>query len=210
MMNSKYDFSAKKVLDRLFDLLNEELIEKLIDEPIDLAVYTFQLKIATPITHSEFKRVIPAFVHHLYKKGLRLPQLLSGHKAFAEAAYLLESYYLNEEATGYDGALLDAVGTNMEGFELVLSRLSESIKSAEREKYLKWVFIDNFFSLNWEFRKRIVSFYLKQNEALLPAEIRDLDPARLVDCFHELFISHVLAESMIGQVLSADRHQNNS
>lgn len=210
MTNFKHDFSPKRVLDRLFDLLNDELIEKVIDEPIDLAVHTFQLKIALPITHSEFKRVISAFVHHLYKKGLRLPQHLSGHKAFAEAVYLLESYYLNEGSKGYDGALLDAVGTNMEGFELVLSRLAESIKTAERKKYIIWAFTDNLFNLNWKYRKSIVSFYLRQNEALLSAAIRDLDPARLVDCFHELFISHILAESMVGQVLSADWHQNNS
>jgi hypothetical protein len=210
MMNSEYNFSPKKVLDRLFDLLNDERIEKVIDEPIDLAVHTFQLKIKLPITHSEFKRVISAFVHHLYKKGLRLPRHLYGHKAFAEAVYLLESSYLNEGSKGYDGALLDAVGTNMEGFELVLSRLAESIKSAEREKYIIWAFTDNFFNLNWEFQKSIVSFYLIQNKALLPAELCDLDPARLVDCFHKLFINHMSVESMVRQVLNADLHQNNS
>ena len=203
MTNSKPDFSPKRVLERLFDLLNDRHIAREIDEPIDLAVHTFQLKIALPITSSEFKRIITTFVRHLYKKGLRLPQNLSEQEAFAEAIFLLEKYSQNEESIGYDGALLNAVGTDMEGFELILSQLAESIKADEREKYISWVFIDNYFHLPWELQQSIVSFYLKQNEAVLPAKLLDLGPARLVDHFPEQFINHMSTESLIGQVFSA-------
>jgi len=209
MTNSKPDFSPRRVLERLFDLLNDKRIAKEIDEPIDLAVHTFQLKITLPITSSEFKRIITTFVRHLYKKGLRLSQNLSEPEAFAEAIFLLERYGQNEESIGYDGALLNAVGTNMEGFELVLSQLAESIKTAEREKYIAWVFADNYFHLSWELQRSIVSCYLKQNEAVLPAKLLNLGPARLVDHFPEQFINHMTTESLIGQVFSADRNQNN-
>ena len=209
MTNFRHDFSPKRVLEILFDLLNDERIAKEVDEPIDLATHTFQLKIELPITSSEFKRIISTFVRHLYKRGLRLSQHLSEQEAFAEAIFLLERYSQNEESIGYDGALLNAVGTNMEGFELVLSQLAETIKSIEREKYISWVFTDNYFHLPWELQQSIVSFHLKQNEAVLPAELLDLDPARLVDHFHELFINHMSTESLIGQVFSADRNQNN-
>lgn len=208
MTNSKPDFSPRRVLERLSDLLNDKRIAKEIDEPIDLAAHTFQLKITLPITSSEFKRIITTFVRHLYKKGLRLSQNLSEPEAFAEAIFLLERYSQNEESIGYDGALLNAVGTDMEGFELVLSQLAESIKTAERKKYIAWVFTDNYFHLSWEMQRSIVSCYLKQNEAVLPAKLLDLGPARLVDHFPEQFINHMTTESLIGQVFSADRNQN--
>ena len=210
MTNFKQYFSPQKVLDRLSDVLSDEHIAKIIDEPMDLAAHTFQLKDTVPITHPEFNRVVSAFVRHLYQSAFPLPRYLSGQEALTEAVCLLESYYQNEGARGYDGALFDAVSTNIEGFELLLSRLTESIKSAERAKYVKWVFADNFFNLDWKQQHRIVSLYLRQNEAVLPAKLCDLAPARLVDCFHELFISHILTESMVGQVLSNDWHQNNN
>jgi len=210
MTNFKQYFSPQKVLDRLSNLLSDEHIAKIIDEPMDLAAHTFQVTIALPINSLKFKHIISAFVRHLYQIALPLPRYLSGQEALTEAVYLLESYYQNEGARGYDGALFDAVSTNIEGFELLLSRLTESIRSAERAKYVKRAFADNFFNLDWKQQHRIVSLYLRQNEAVLPAELCDLAPARLVDCFHELFISHILAESMVGQVLSTDWHQNNN
>lgn len=208
MTNSEHNFSSQKVLDRLSELLDEERLAKEIDEMLDVEAHNFQLKISPPINTSKFNRIVSSFVKNIYKTGLRLPIHLSGPSATAEAVYLLENYYQNEGSKGYDGALFDAVGTNIQGFELVLARLAESIKMAERTKYIAWVFADNFLNLDWKQKHRIVAFYLTQNKALLPAELCDLDPARLVDCFQELFITHMSTENMVQQVLSAGRFQS--
>jgi hypothetical protein len=208
MTNFKQCFSPQKVLDRLSDLLSDEHIAKIIDEPMDLAAHTFQVTIALPINSLKFKHIISAFARHLYRSALPLPRYLSDQESLTEAVYLLESYYQNEGARGYDGALLDAVSTNIEGFELLLSRLTDSIKSAERAKYVKWVFADNFFNLDWKQQHRIVSLYLRQNEAAFPAELCDLAPARLVDCFQKLFITYMSTESMVRQFLSVERYQS--
>ena len=203
MTNSEHNFSPEKVLEHLFDLLNEEQIAKKVDEPIDLAVQVFRLKIVVPITHSEFNRVIAAFVRHIFQSGIQLPCHLSDREALSEAVFLLERYYQNENVKGYDGALIDAIGRDTENLELVLSRLTEFIKMTERGKYVEWAFADNYFILDWGKRQSIVSTYIKQNETWLPPEIVELDPARHVNHFNKLFINHMSTESSIRQVFSA-------
>ena len=135
--------------------------------------------------------------------GAWIPHHLSNREALTEAVYLLERHYQNENVKGYDGALIDAIGRGMEGLELVLSRLTESIKLTERGKYIEWAFVDNYFSLDWGKRQCIVFTYIKQNETLLPTELLEVEPARLVNHFNELFINHLSNESSISQLFSA-------
>jgi len=202
MTNSEHNFSPEKVLEHLFDLLNEEQIVKKVDEPIDLAIQVFRLKITVPITHSEFNRVLAAFVRHIFQSGIQLPRHLSERQALSEAVFLLERYYENEDVKGYDGALIDAIGRDTENLDLVLSRLTEFIKMTERGKYVEWAFADNYSMLDWGKRKSIVSTFIKQNETWLPPELVELDTARHVNHFNELFLNHMSTESSIRQVFS--------
>jgi hypothetical protein len=202
MTNSKRNLPPEKVLDNLIDLLADEQIEKKVEEPIDLAAQVFRLNIATPITHSEFNRVIAAFVRHIFQSRIQLPRHLSDREALSEAVFLLERYYQNEDVKGYDVALIDAIGRDTENLELVLSRLTEFIKMTERGKYVKWAFVDNYYILDWCKRQSIVSTFIKQNETWLPPELVELDPARHVNHFNELFLSHISTESSIRQVFS--------
>ena len=199
MTNCNSDPSPQRVLDDLRDLLNEERISNEIAYPIDRVVATFQMKVMLPITHLKFNGIISAFVRDLYKRGLRLSMDLTREKAFIEAVSLFEKHYRNQGATGYDGALYDATGANAEGLNLVLVRLAEAIKSSEREKYVKWVFAGRFSHLDWNLKIRIVSFFLKQNEAILPKELRNTDPGRFVDDFQDLFTSSMSDENIIKQ-----------
>ena len=199
-MNSKCKLPPQKVLDNLIDLLNEEQIAQKVYEPIDFASQAFRLKIVVPITHSEFNRVITALIRHIFQSGIQLPRHLSDRQALYEAVFLLERYYQNEDVKGYDGALIEAIGRDTENLELVLLRLTEFIKMIEREKYVKWAYTDNYFILDWKTRQFVVSAYLEQNETLLPAELLELGPARLVDDFQELFTSHMSTESLNKQL----------
>jgi hypothetical protein len=200
MTNSKRNLPPERVLESLTDLLSDDQIAKKVEEPVDLAAQIFRLNIATPITHSEFNRVLAAFVRHIFKSGIQLSRYLSYRQALSEAVFLLERYYQNEGAKGYDGAMIDATRGGIECLEMVLSRLVESIKLAERKKYVEWAFADNYSMLDWEDRQCIVSAFMKQNETLLPVELLELDPVRLVDHFHEIFIQHISTESLIRQI----------
>ncbi len=191
MTNSEQNLSSEKLLDTIMDLLNEERMAREIDERIDLAVETFQVKVKVPLSHSDFNRLIAGFVRRIYQKGLRLPRRLSEQGALAEAVSLLEKYYQGIRTRGYDEALVDAAGNDLEGLEYVLSQLAESIKAVERKKYVQWVFVDTVDQLDWEARRRIAATYLVKYEDLLPPELRDMDPARLADHFQDLIMNHL-------------------
>jgi hypothetical protein len=203
MTNS--ELLAEKVLDTIIDLLNEKRISSEVDEPIDDAAQGFRLEVTTPISHAGFNQVMATFVQNIYRRALRLQRYLSEQEAFTEAVFLLESYYEGAYTKGYDGALLDATGSNLEGLELVLSRLAESIKVAERVKYVEWVFADNVYHLDWKTRYRIVAVHLKRNEEFLSAGLYDSDPARFVDHLHDLIMNYLSTDSLIRHIFNGER-----
>lgn len=191
MTNSKQNLSSEELLDTIMNLLNEERMAREIDDRIDLAVETFQVKVKVPLSHSDFNRLIAGFVRRIYHKGLRLPRRLSEQGALAEAVSLLEKYYQGIRTRGYDEALVDAAGNDLEGLEYVLSQLAESIKAVERKKYVQWVFADTVDQSDWEAHRGIAATYLVKYKDLLPPELRDMDPARLADHFRGLIVNHL-------------------
>ena len=106
MTNSKQFISPENVIDRIMELLSEELMASKIDEPINLVARAFQFTFKAPLTHLRFNRVLGRFVSHIYKKGFRLSRLLSEKDALTEAVSILEKSYHGIDTTGYDGALL--------------------------------------------------------------------------------------------------------
>ena len=194
MTNSEHEHSPEKVLDIILDLLNNERITKEVDAPIDQAVEDFRLDITPPLSHESFNQVVAQFIQHLYLHGLRIHRELSDEKALTEAISILQMRYQGVHTTGYDGALLDAISGNLEGLELVMFRLAESIKEVEREKYAKWVFVSNVDQLDWRARHKIALAYLKQYEDILSPQLRDMDPARLADNINDLIINHLSTE----------------
>jgi len=200
MMNSEREASQDKVLEKIMALLEEERIVREVDKPIDEAVEVFQLKIKTPVSYSDFKRVISEFVAHLHRWGLRLPRHLSDEEAFTEAAFLLRWHYEGVHTKGYDGALLDATSGNLEGLEMVLSRVADSVKTCEREKYVEWVFVSNIDQLDWGAKYQLASAYLMQYEEFLPPQLRGIDPARLTEHLRDLIMNHMSIENLTDQI----------
>ena len=164
----------------------------------------FRLKVKVPLSHSDFNRVIADFVSGIYQKGLRLPRHLSGQEALTEAVSLLEKYYQGIDSKGYDGALLDAAGNDQEGLGYVLSQLAESIKTVERDKYVRWVFADTIDQSDWEALRRIAATYLTKYRFFLSPELRNMDPAWLVDDFQDLILNLVSTKSLLRQISGAD------
>lgn len=205
MMNSKQPFSGTKVIENLLDLLNEDTMQREIDEPLDAAKQSFRIEPSDTISHLKFNQVIAAFIQHIYNEGSRLNRYLSYQEALAEAILLLQRYYPNEYKEGYTTALIDASSGGREGLELVLSELTESVKVVEREKYIQWAFTTNIDHLDWGLRCRIVDAYIQKNKELLPGHFSDIDPARLTDFIHNLIFNHMAADNMVRQSFSAKR-----
>jgi hypothetical protein len=204
MTNSEQNLSSEKILDTIINLLNEDRVVREIDEPIDLTVKAFQIKTKLPLSHSDFNRVIAEFVRRIYQKGLRLPRHLSDQEALAEAVSLLENYYQGINSSGYDDALLDAAGNDQEGLGYVLSQLAESIKAVEREKYVHWVFFSTIDQSDWEIRRRITATYLTKYRFFLSPELKDMEPAWLVDHFQGLISNLVSMRSLLKQFSGSD------
>jgi hypothetical protein len=204
MTNSRHNLLGNDLVDSVMDLLCEERIAREVDDPLDQAAGSFQLEIKLPLSHSEFNRVIAEFVRHLYLKGLRLSRDLSYEEAMSEAVFILERYYQGGYTSGYDGALLDGASTALEGIEFVLSRITASVKAIERQKYTHWVFVDKVDRLDWETRCRFVSTYLERFQDILPPQLREMDPARLVDHVHELIFNHISSDNFLKSVFAMD------
>jgi len=179
MRSSDRDHSADKAIDTIMMLLDGKQMANEIDDPIDQAARAFRFEAKEGCSHCDFNRIIGRFVSHIYKTGLRLPRHLSTEEALAEAVSLLGKNYSGAHEDGYDVALMDASDTKLEGIELILSRLAESIKEAEREKYMEWVFLDNVDQLDWNAKLRMATVYLKRNMQFFPPDLLALNPSRL-------------------------------
>jgi len=201
LRNSESVRSAEETLDEIASLLSEEQILAEVDQLLDQAAQAFRLELESPLSHSSFNRAVGEFVRHVYQTGLRLSRHLSESEAMTEAIYLLARYYRGGYTEGYEGAFLDAMDGNLEGLELVLSRLSESVKEIERAKYVNWVFAEHFDRLDWEARRRLVMAYLDKHRDFLPSKILELSPARLVDHFRVLIIDYVSSTNLLKRVL---------
>ena len=186
-------------------LLDEEIISREIDEPIDLTLQNLRFDVKAPFSHADFNRIIAGFVQHLYREGLRLSRNLSDRESLTEAVSLLRKYYRGVYTKGYDGALLDAVTGSLEGVEMVLSALAEAIKAAERDKYIASIFVQNIDQLDWEGKCQIVSTYFKQYENSLPPQFCEMDCARWAGHLADLIVNHMSSERLIGQIIGVER-----
>ena len=201
MKNSEFVRTAEETLAKIANLLSEEQILTEVDQPLDQAAQAFRLELKEPLSHSSFNRAVGEFVRYVYQTGPRLPRDLSESEAVMEAIYLLTRFYRGGYTEGYEGALLDAMNGQLEGLELVLSRICESIKKIERAKYVNWVFAEHFDRLDWDARRRLVMAYLDKLRDFLPAKMLELSPARLVDRFRDLIIDYVSSTDLLKRVL---------
>jgi len=208
-MNSDALKSCEKTLDTVLTLLNRNRIAEDVEKPIDQAAHSFQMKVKDLDSHSEFNRVVGAFVQHVYRNGLRLCRPLTDREALSEAIFLLERHYQGMITEGYEGALLDGGSTGLEGIESVLSRLAETIKDVELEKYVAWVFSSHIDHLDWEARETLVSVYLKMYQSVLPSRMAKAEPARLVDHVHQLIQNHVSTDHVFHQIFGAGNEDMN-
>ena len=204
MTNSEHNLTAEQAIDTLMSLLNEELISSKIDAPIDAAVREFQFDVKLPFSHSDFNRLIGAFVSHMYQKGLRLPRHLSKEEALTEAISLLERYYQGGNSKGYDGALMDGAGDSLEDLEFVLFQLAASIKAAQRNKYVQWAFFSIVDQSDWKTRRQLAAVYLVKYGDFLSRELREKGPSMLVDNFQDLINNHVSVQGLLRQIVRGD------
>ena len=129
MRNSEVMFDAQECIDEVIELIGDEHLYYLIDEPIQKAATEFKFNPKTPIDHQFFIRTTSDFVSHIYRHGLRVRQTMTAEQAQSEALLILEHSYQGTYSKGYDAAYLDASNPEVGGLEFMLSQTSEIIIS---------------------------------------------------------------------------------
>ena len=202
-MNSNDENEAAAIIDRIFDLLDEEQIRHVIDEPIEAAVAAFRLEEKPPLSHRDFHQAIAGLVRHVYKHGVPLPKMLSPSQACAEAISLLEAGYESAEARGYEAALLDVLNPAQNGLELVLAGLTESIKAQERRKYVEWVFASTLGPLGWRMRCQVAGQLRDQLRPFLPPMLQQCSAAQLADEIPALITTDLGTTTLLQRIPSS-------
>ena len=116
-----------------------------------------------------------------------------------EVLMLLEKHYQGNLSNGYVAAMMDArQGDN--GIDIVLYRLADIIKTAEREKYVCGVFSAHIDPGNWRLKCNIVEVLQRKYEKILPPNILACKPEQLVDEIHTLMNVIMSSSAIVEQI----------
>ena len=185
---------ATRILDRLIDLLDEERLTHLIDEPIDQALEDFRFPDAAEYSQELFHRTFAGFLQQLYGKALQPGRRISTSAALDEAISILEHDYRGMQASGYYGALLDAADPSQGGIQLVLARLAELVKNRRRQIYVRWVAARYIDPADWHTKCALAAMLIRQCQGWMPLELKRCPAEELADFIPELLQLHMGTE----------------
>jgi hypothetical protein len=171
------------------ELLSQDYFKEHIDDPIDAAVWEFELKDAYEYSHQVFHELLTDFVQHVYRKALPCQRELSRSQAHGQAILLLMHGYVGARARGYSAALADALDPDQGGVPGVLAQLAEIMKARLRGMHVRWVISRYFDSADWETQCSLAYMILDRCGRYLPAHLRDLDPEYFASNVDELFFT---------------------
>ena len=204
MTNSKAHFDPLKVISTLLDLLWDQKIRLEIEQPIELSSHDFQIDITEPIKPEGFNRIIAAFLKHIHSRALRLPRIISEREALAEAIHLLMHYSDAEGPDRYGAILSNVILSGKEELKKVLFQLSQIIKTNEREKYIHWVFVCHYLSLDWGKRCLVAATYKELNLDQMTTELKIIKPEQIAEYFQHILKADVHLQNLLRQRSSGE------
>jgi hypothetical protein len=204
MTNSKAHFDPLKVISTLLDLLWDQRIRLEIEQPIELSSHDFQIDITEPINPEGFNRIIAAFLKHIHSRALRLPRIISEREALAEAIHLLMHYSDAEGPDRYGAILSNVILSGKEELKKVLFQLSQIIKTNEREKYIHWVFVCHYLSLDWGKRCLVAATYKDLNLNQMTTELKIIKPEQIAEYFQHILKADVHLQNLLRQRSSGE------
>ena len=201
------DCEIKKLAHEKFEAitaeLDEVLIKKRIDGPIDAAVKNFRYYVKPSLDYKQIHRIFSDFLRHIYENGLQTDWAIPD--PLAKAIILLENYYQGTRAIGYPAAMLDAGDTEYGGIDIVLNQLAEIIKTIERQKYFSGVFARHINPCDWHLNREIAGVLLEQYRPILPPLIRKCVSAQIVDLIPDLINKYLNSYSTLRQNVNSSQ-----
>ncbi len=185
MKSSNEATESKQIEDIIDKVLTVSAVEE-ISQIWDAAIGSYAFPQDDVSSFTEFNECLTEFVLHMpgYSE-----EVLSGRTsadALAEAISLLERYYDNNGAKGYDGAYLDAIDIFGAGITAVLTQLGEAMKQQQLIRLIEWHTTKLINPTDWPLQKQIVTHLIKLLGDSLPEVIRDSDPSRFTNTYRDL------------------------
>jgi len=204
MTSSDNNPDAAGIIQEVFELIDEQYLYQFIDKYIEKATADFKFNRKATMTHQAFIHTIGDFLHHIYKTGFWIRQIMSIAQARAEAMALLEKYYQSPHSRGYDTAFLDVLNSKLDGFEFILAQIAEIIKAVTREKHIKWVYFSRIIPLDWSVRCQIAEILIKRWAPFLTPDISQCSPAQFADHLPDLINALRSTNDAVKKRLNAD------
>lgn len=192
---------AQAVISTIAADLDEDLIRRRFDEPVDAVVRRFRYQADDPVTSGTFHSVVSDFVGQVCAEGLNKPG--AWIDPLSEALDLLDHHYESPAyGRGYVAARLDARDPARGGLPSVITSLAEIIKAVERQKYVQGVFNRRLVGVDWEVRCAIAKLLLARDIAFLPRQLAACSPALLTDEIPSMLLTALRIDSVVHQILS--------
>ena len=203
-MNSDNGRDANRIIEKIFELLDEQYLYQSIDKIIEDAAASFEFDKKAPITHQYFIRIIGDFVKHIFENGVRLQQIMSAPQAQTEAIAILETGYQGPHERGYDAAFMDTLNNKLDGYEFLFTQIAEILKDSARQKHIQWVYASLIDPLDWCTRCQVVEIIINRWTPFLPPNIDQSPSAQFVDKLPELIELLRFTDGTVGKILNAD------
>ena len=202
-MSSKARHKATGIIDNVFELLDEERLNHLFDEPIETAVNSFKFEVAKPISYQNFIHITSEFVRHVYEHGLNIRQTLSDPQSRAEALAILDNGYQGSHSRGCFAAFLDISNSNIDGVEFISSQMGEIIKTKARERYISWVYSCWVNHADWLTKCLISEVLIERWGLFLPRQVLGCPSAQLAGELSELINTLRSSASFINRMMGS-------
>lgn len=195
MTSSELARRAHRIVADMLRLLDDRTLAHLVDAPIDRAAASFDIPAETVASQAEFLQIVGAFLQHLARQlaGRRLQSWQSR----AEAIALLDEAYRASHASGYYGALWDAVDPAAAGLPAVLAVLTEHLKARHRQAHVRWALTRAIDPADWPLRLAVIEAILDRWKSYLPRELQSCSAEQLVEMPLDLLLMDQDASRML-------------
>ena len=102
---------------------------------------------------------------------------------------------------GYDDAVLDAADPEQPGLELVLTRMTDLMKSRQRERYHRWIAARHIDPVDWGTKCAMAHILLERCRHRLPTTLRECSPPQMADHVLELLTLDLGTDHQVDRAL---------
>ena len=206
MTSSSKTDPVSVIIDGIIELIKEDQVRKLCEEPITQALMEFEYDPEVEVDHPRFLETVGRFIQHVHARAMYPRQRLSPEQAKAEAIRLLQSDYQGNAGSGLEGAYLDAIDPAYDGLRFVLKRMAAALSTKARENHLRWVFGSRLNTLSWSTRRAVAKELLRRWERSSPGTAPAVDPAQAADNCAGLLTALASAENQVAEIFSPQRN----